>query len=192
VDQEHAMDKPKNSIGVTAAATLTVVLLVVALVGLIAIYSGAYNIAATEQHTSFVRWVFDTTFHSSIRTRANEVTPPVATSVEAGASEYKAMCQHCHGGPDIDPDEWSRGMRPQPPMLTDAAAEWELKEVFWLVKHGAKMTGMPAFGPSHDDQTLWNIAAFVKDLPAMSRERYELLADESHVSAATSPPGAMP
>jgi mono/diheme cytochrome c family protein len=186
------MNTPKKSIGIIAAATTAVLLLVIALIGLVVIYSGAYNIAATEQHTAFARWMFDTTFHSSIRTRANEATPPSNTSVEAGAGEYKAMCQHCHGGPDIEPDEWSRGMRPQPPLLTDAAAEWGLKEVFWLVKHGAKMTGMPAFGPSHDDQTLWNIAAFVKDLPAMSRERYESFGEHSHASARASRPGGTP
>jgi mono/diheme cytochrome c family protein len=63
-------------------------------------------------------------------------------------------------------------MRPQPPHLTEAAAHWELREVFWLVRHGVKMTGMPAFGPTHDDETLWSIAAFVKELPGMTPERY--------------------
>jgi len=63
-------------------------------------------------------------------------------------------------------------MRPQPPDLSEAAAEWTPQEIFWIVKHGVKMTGMPAFGPSHGDDTLWNVAAFVKQLPAMTPERY--------------------
>lgn len=70
-------------------------------------------------------------------------------------------------------------MRPRPPHLTEAAAHWEPKEIFWLVKHGAKMTGMPAFGPTHDDKTLWNVAAFVSQLPAMTPERYAELAGET-------------
>jgi mono/diheme cytochrome c family protein len=99
------------------------------------------------------------------------------------------MCEHCHGGPGVERDEWASGMRPRPPHLTEEAGEWEPKEVFWLVKHGARMTGMPAFGPTHDDQTLWSIVALVKDLPAMTPERYASLgADygENHSADASS------
>ena len=91
--------------------------------------------------------------------------------ISAGASSYKQMCQHCHAGPGVERAEWAGGMRPRPPHLKDAAPEWEAKEIFWLVKHGAKMAGMPAFGPTHDDQALWSIAAFVKELPAMTLEK---------------------
>jgi hypothetical protein len=51
-------------------------------------------------------------------------------------------------------------------------AATELAQVYWIAKHGVKMAGMPAFGPSHDDHTLWSVAAFVKELPAMTPERY--------------------
>lgn len=64
-------------------------------------------------------------------------------------------------------------MRPMPPHLTEAAAHWEPKEVFWVVKHGIKMWGMPAFGPAHDDEALWGLVAFVKQLPGMTPEAYE-------------------
>jgi hypothetical protein len=70
-------------------------------------------------------------------------------------------------------------MRPRPPHLTEAAADWDLREVFWLVRHGVKMSGMPAFGPSQDDQAIWNIAAFVKELPAMTPERYAALGERA-------------
>lgn len=92
--------------------------------------------------------------------------------VEAGASSYRAMCQHGHAGPGVEGAVWASGMRPAPPHLTEAASEWDLKEVFWVAKHGAKMTGRPAFGPTHDDHVLWRIAAFVKELSAMTPGRY--------------------
>ena len=95
--------------------------------------------------------------------------------IEAGAGEYKETCQHCHAGPGVERAGWASGMRPRPPHLAEAAAEWSLAEVFWLARHGVKMTGMPAFGPTHDDRTLWSIAAFVKELPAMTPERYAAL-----------------
>lgn len=123
---------------------------------------------------------FDTTFHRSVKARAADTEPPpnLTAMIERGASEYKEMCQHCHGGAGVDRDEWAQGMRPLPPYLNEEAPEWEAKEVFWLVKHGAKMTGMPAFGPTHDDETLWGIVAMVKELPAMTPERYAALGEQ--------------
>ncbi|MGE0370687.1 MAG: cytochrome c [Gammaproteobacteria bacterium] len=151
------------------------VLVLAGAVGLIVVYTGAYNVAATERHTSFVRWALDTTFENSVKRRAADIVPPDSITPEmitAGAVSYKAMCQHCHAGPGIERDEWASGMLPQPPHLTEAAAEWTLQQVFWLVRHGVKMSGMPAFGPTHDDQAIWSIAAFVKELPAMTPEHY--------------------
>ena len=151
------------------------VIAIAAVVALSVVYTGAYNVAATEQHASFTRWAFDTTFHNSVETRAEEIAAPESVSAEllaTGAAEYKEYCQHCHAGPGVERAEWASGMRPRPPHLTEAAAEWEMREVYWLVENGVKMSGMPAFGPSHDAETLWGIAAFVKQLPAMTPEAY--------------------
>lgn len=145
------------------------------LVGLGVVYSGAVNVAATEEHSALTRWALDTTFHRSVERRARGVDEPppfTPAMVETGAGEYRAMCQQCHGGPGVERETWADAMRPRPPHLTEAAAEWSPREVFWLVGHGVKATGMPAFGPSHDDQTLWAIAAFVDELPAMTPGRY--------------------
>jgi mono/diheme cytochrome c family protein len=72
----------------------------------------------------------------------------------------------------VEREEWASGMRPRPPELVEVAGEWEAREVFWIAKHGIKLSGMPAFGPTHEDATIWNIAAFVKALPAMTPEEY--------------------
>lgn len=154
------------------------ILATLAILGLAVVYSGTYNIAATEEHTSFVRWAFDTTFQNSIERRAAGIVPPESVTPEmvaAGAGAYKSMCQHCHAGPGVERAEWAKGMRPQPPHLPEAASHWKIEEVFWLVSHGARMTGMPAFGPTHGDEALWSIAAFVKELPGMTPERYQEL-----------------
>lgn len=167
-------DRSKRSI-LGFVGGVVAVLGVFGLLGLFVVYSGSYNVAATEEHVSFVRWAFDTTMQNSVEQRAAEIVPPDGITPEmitAGAAEYKSMCQHCHAGPGVERAEWAKGMRPQPPHLTEAASHWKMEEVFWIARHGVKMTGMPAFGPTHDDETLWNIAAFVKDLPGMTPEDY--------------------
>lgn len=160
---------------VTGVAAGVVGLLLLMLVGMLfTVYTGSYNIAASEDHTPFVRWMFDTTMQNSIKRQARDIHAPELTKnmVSSGASAYKAMCVHCHGGPGVDPGGFSRGMLPQPPHLHEAAAEWEPREIFWLVKHGVKMTGMPAFGKKHSDDELWNVVAFVSALPGMTEAEY--------------------
>ena len=151
-------------------------LVLLILIVLLVILTGGYNVAATERHNPITAWALDTTFRNSVQGRGSDIAAPELTPamVTAGAGEYKAMCAHCHGGVGEGRAEWAEGMRPKPPALAGAADDWSASEVFWLVKHGAKMTGMPSFGDTHDDQTLWNIAAFVKALPDMPATQYDV------------------
>lgn len=163
----------KVPLAFVAGAVATLATLAVA--GLIVVYTGAYNVAASEEHTSFVRWALDTNFHKAVGNAADELTAPENTPamVAAGRAPYQATCQHCHGGPGVERAAWASGMRPIPPHLHEAAAEWELEEIYWIARHGVRMTGMPAFGTTFDDETLWSIAAFVRDLPGMTPEEYQ-------------------
>lgn len=160
-----------KGIAVGAAGTL----LFLALISLIVILTGGYNVAATDRHNPVVGWALSTTMTNSVQGRAGDLQAPATFTpamVEAGAGEYKAMCAHCHGGVGEGRAGWAETMRPKPPALAHAAQAWTAEEVYWLVKHGVKMSGMPAFGPTHDEETLWNLAAFVKQLPRMSAEEY--------------------
>jgi len=147
---------------------------------LVVIFSGAYDVAATDPHTRLIGWALTTTMQNSVARSADNVNAPTqftSNMVDAGASEYKSMCSRCHGGVGAGREKWADTMLPKPPLLETAAEEWTAKEVFWIVKHGVRMSGMPAFGPTHDDETLWNIAAFVKALPGMSAETYAKYSD---------------
>lgn len=169
------MEKNRSRLGLGIVIGCLGLLVLQGIAGLVVVYTGAYNVAATEQHMSVTRWAFDTTMQQSIKQRAADVKPVETITpamLAAGASAYKSTCQHCHAGPGVEREKWAGEMRPRPPHLAEAAAEWEPSEVYWIVRHGIKMTGMPAFGPTHDDATLWGIAAFVKELPAMTPERY--------------------
>lgn len=170
----------KENKGLLAGAGIGViaVLLLQLLAGIVIAVTGSYDIAASRDHTALVRWMLSTTQHNAAKRMAAAVdSPPAAPQINIakGASEYKAMCEHCHGGPNTDRAEWAQGLSPLPPHLTEHAEEWETKEIFWLAKHGIKATAMPSFGASHDDATLWNIAAFVKRLPGMTAQEYASL-----------------
>lgn len=158
--------------GALLGALGMIVLLAVIL--LLVVLTGGYNFAATDRHARIVGWALDTTFTNAVEGAAGDIEAPAFTPamIAAGAGEYKEYCQHCHGGVGEGRAEWAHGMRPMPPALATAAREWSAPQVFWLVKHGVKMSGMPAFGPTHDDATLWNLAAFVKQMPEMTPAQY--------------------
>jgi mono/diheme cytochrome c family protein len=166
--------KPRHLL-VGAAVGVLATLLLMVLVAAVVAYSGGYNVAASSGHSAGVRWLFQTTMQASVRSRAGSDggSPLAGGNVAAGAHEFKAMCEHCHGGAGVGPAEWSRGMLPRPPKLTEAAADWKQQELFWIIQHGIKDTGMPSFGETHDEATLGNIAAFVHRLPGMTPEQYQ-------------------
>ena len=172
--ETHLAGKRKVSLGVALGVVATV--LVGLAVWLTVVYTGAYNVAATDPHADFVRWTLDTTLQRSVSSRADEVPVPDGVSAElvrAGAETYGTTCSQCHGAPGVERASWATNMRPEPPELAHAATRWELREVFWIAKNGIKMSGMPAFGPEHTDEALWGVAAFVKQLPGMTAEEYQ-------------------
>jgi hypothetical protein len=69
-------------------------------------------------------------------------------------------------------------MYPQPPVLTDSAKEWSPSELFWIIRNGIKMSGMPAW-PARSDDDLWDIIAFLQKLPSMSEQEYANLVKEA-------------
>jgi mono/diheme cytochrome c family protein len=83
------------------------------------------------------------------------------------------MCAGCHGAPGVQPMGISKGLNPEPPDLADAVSDQSDAEIFWVVKNGIKMTGMPAYGASNDDNRIWEIVAFVHLLPKMTAEQYQ-------------------
>lgn len=171
------------------SASVAGTLLGTATMALIIIYTGAYNVSAATGHAAITRWLLETVMRQSVGTRA-DTEPPQFTKamLEAGAGEYKSMCQQCHGGPGVTRADWAKGLVPQPPDLSSAATKWDPGEVHWIVKNGIKMTAMPAFGETHDSETIWNIAAFVEQLPRMSPKEYSSFSSGyGHSGAGTSP-----
>lgn len=156
-------------------------------------YTGAYNVAASDQHFDPVRWTFDTTMHRSVANRASGTElpePPSQTLVAEGAGHYAETCVHCHGAPGQDPSGWSRGMRPEPPHLAEAASEWTPEEIHWIVSNGLKMTGMPAFGQHHSSEEIVALTAFVSALPGLTAEDYATLSGSAEPPAQMQSPDA--
>ena len=144
----------------------------------LAIFAGLYNIAADVPHTQPVYWLLETLRDRSVAVRARDIAVPNdlddANRISKGAGEYVEMCSGCHLAPGMKRSEISRGLYPRAPELR-RGTDLTPAEQFWIVKHGVKMTGMPAWGVTHDDELLWDVVAFVRKLPELTPEQYETL-----------------
>jgi mono/diheme cytochrome c family protein len=143
-----------------------------------AIYAGLYNIAADVPHTQPVYWLLETVRGRSVAARARDIVVPSdledTNRISKGAGEYAEMCSGCHLAPGMKRTEISQGLYPRAPELR-RGTDLTPAEQFWIVKHGVKMTGMPAWGVTHDDELLWNVVAFVRKLPKLTPEQYETM-----------------
>lgn len=145
------------------------------------IWSGAYNIAADNPHWPLTERVLETARERSIEARSSGIAVPDLDDeslIRAGAGNYDAMCVDCHLEPGEDHTELSAGLYPVPPNLGRDRIE-DPAEAFWIIKHGIKMTGMPAWGKSMEDEHIWGMVAFLQQLPDMSPDRYRELVKAS-------------
>jgi mono/diheme cytochrome c family protein len=143
---------------------------------LLFVYSGVYNVAATASHTAPVFWMLSTMTERSIEAHASGITPPELSdenTLKVGLEHYNAMCITCHGAPGMAPAELASGLYPPPPNLAAESTKMTSSELYWVIKNGIKMTGMPAFGPTHSDDEVWAMVSAVERLPQWSPEEYE-------------------
>ena len=151
-------------------------------------YSGVVNVAADEPHSDLVYWLLEETRENAIKKAAQAIEVPDLSEPElllTGGVDYEFMCSGCHLKPGQSESDMSIGLYPAPPNLTILNKEHEGhdhgddvqadRKYFWVIKHGIKASGMPAWGKTHDDQRIWAMVAFIKQLPTLTPEQYQVL-----------------
>jgi len=139
-------------------------------------FGGFYDIAASEKDSAIIARIL--VRQASIARHATDA-PPIKLDDDAvvreGARAFAQRgCVNCHGAPGAQWAKFSEGLNPDPPDLAESAANRDPREIFWIVKHGIRMTGMPSFGATGvPDREIWTIAAFVKRLPKVSEQDFK-------------------
>jgi mono/diheme cytochrome c family protein len=145
------------------------------LAGAAVVYFGLYDVAAVDQHLTPTYWLLYTNMERSVHARAKRVpSPPLDDPQRAnrGAGLYRDHCLRCHGAPGVAPDAFALGMNPVPANLSHTSRERSPAELYWTVKYGLKMTGMPAWEFRLHEAQLWDVVAFLKALPSLSPAAY--------------------
>jgi mono/diheme cytochrome c family protein len=166
-------DRHFPSLGFVAVAVLLLVGL-----GAAFVYSGLYEIGADVPHSAAVSWTIEQLRDRAIAHHARNIAPPADLGdpkrIAAGAGLYSEMCSQCHLAPGMAKTEISQGLYPAPPELV-GSTDLTPGQRFWIVKHGVKLTAMPAWGRTHDDVLIWDLAAFLGKLPSLSPAQYRAL-----------------
>lgn len=139
-------------------------------------FSGIYQVGADVPHWSITRHAIDMVREHAVDRRVADIKPPPLDDpamVKLGAEHYAEMCTGCHLAPGMGHSELRDGLYPQPPNLTRFAPN--PAEAFWIIKHGLKMTAMPAWGATHDDHTIWAMVAYLQKQPRMSADEFRAL-----------------
>jgi len=158
----------------TAFVVLAAVL--IAAIGGFFIFAGVYNIGADAPHYRPVYFALEQLRDRAITHHSRDIVVPSDLNSPArlatGAGLYTEMCTGCHLGPGLEKTEMSQGLYPQAPELA-RGQDQSAAEQFWAIKHGIKLSAMPAWGRTHDDQLIWDMVAFVRSLPKMTPEQYK-------------------
>src|ERR1700712_2515926 len=141
-------------------------------------FGGFYSVAATAEAPAIVTWALTRGRNASIDRHA--LDQPSASigdpaSVQTGAKAFSAHgCTTCHGGPGVSWLKLSEGLHPDPPDLKEVVDHRSPAQLFWIVKNGINMTGMPSFAlAGAKDEEIWQIVAFLKKLPTVSEADYK-------------------
>lgn len=156
----------------------TGLLLVLGFFGLLVVASGIVPIKASSGHWGITRAFLTLAMRRSVETHTIGVRVPELDDpslVLRGAGHYDRACQVCHGAPGERAATITAQLTPEPPYLPDVVPLWDPAELFYIVKHGIKMTGMPAWPALEREDEVWAMVAFLVRLPGMSPEEYQRL-----------------
>lgn len=166
---------------------LVAVLVIGPLAALVFAWSGLMGVAANTGHWAVTDWFLHYVMRQSVETAALSVDKPAPLDPELiapAAGHYAQGCAMCHGAPGEARSPSVMAMLPHPPDLTTVIPTWTDKQLFRIVKHGVRFTGMPAWPTQERDDEVWGIVAFLRELPDMDAATYRRLAKSEPVNEA--------
>jgi cytochrome c553 len=147
----------------------------VPLVGLFVGWSGLIGIGASGGHWAVTDWFLHWVMRNSTRTAALSMQAPPLDDpalLPLAAGHYETGCAICHGSPAQPRSDAVLAMLPPPPDLTGVIPTWTDEQLFQIVQHGVRYTGMPAWPTQVRPDEAWAMVAFLRQLPTMDAAAY--------------------
>jgi cytochrome c553 len=158
---------------------IAITLAVLPFVAVLVAWIGFFNVGASTGHWKITEWFLHFAMRSAVRTYALAVEEPERLPVEGiqpAAGHYERGCAICHGAPGQPRSPTVLRMLPQPPDLATVVDEWSDAQLFRIVKHGVRFTGMPAWPTQDRDDEVWAMVAFLREYRRLDEREYRRLA----------------
>ncbi|NDP48496.1 MAG: cytochrome c [Sulfuriferula multivorans] len=169
-------------------------LIVGAGVGAWFVYSGLFDVSADTPHNTLVYRMIETARDNAIDRQVRDAIVPANLAdderIRRGAGNYAAMCVECHLAPGKSNSEIRMGLYPEPPDLAQPGKADAAARQFWVIKHGIKASGMPAWSKGGiEDESIWDIVAFLQKMPTLNADQYAALVESSEGHSHGGPAG---
>jgi len=135
------------------------------LVALVILRMGLVPVSADGTHSRLEARIMPVVLHAAVSRQALSTKTRPAMSEEArqsGLHAYKALCATCHGTFNGQPSEYGQAFYPPAPTLSQGLQGYTDEEIFWIIKHGIRNTGMPAWSGALSDDEIWQVVAVLK------------------------------
>ena len=151
--------------------TLGVTLLVVALVALFVVTEGFLPTHADEAPSFMEKWIARKALHAALEREAPQMKAPIPAdeaNLSAGLNLYKVNCLLCHGASDGEASDVAAGLYQKPPQFAmRSMSDDPMGKIYWFIRHGVRLTGMPAFRATMDEKQLWQVTLFLRQMDAL-------------------------
>jgi mono/diheme cytochrome c family protein len=154
---------------------LAILAVIGALAAAAVVWGGLYDVSATDQHLRPTYRLLKIALERSVERRAKNIEVPALDSPERlrrGAELFAAHCVQCHGGPGVAPEPFALALRPLATPLQRTARDHDARYVYWIVKHGIKMTAMPAWEFRFSEDDTWSVVAFTMRIASLTPDQY--------------------
>ncbi len=135
--------------------------------GYLAVRGGYINFRADNEPTAFEKRMAMSALDKSIEHHAGQTTNPVQPSNDtfiAAARIYRDNCAGCHGDPTHMATQLGDSFNPPAPQFWMDSPDMPENENFYIVKHGVRWTGMPAWNKKLSDTQIWQVVTFLSHL----------------------------
>ena len=134
--------------------------------GYVFLISGGMPVATKGPPLPMERFVARTAIHAAMNGQT-DVKSPVTydeANLLAGAKVYVQNCAVCHGLPEGKETNIAKGLFPEPPQLfgEDNVTDDSVGKIYWKVKNGIRLTGMPGFVDNLSDTDLWQVSGLLQ------------------------------
>ena len=132
------------------------------------------NISALPEPGNAESYVATRVKRMLVRGNSRHIILPATSNVQASIVEGEKLfgveCAACHGMEGTNPTDAGRWMYPRAPNLASSGVQqYSDAELFWIVKNGIRLTGMPAYGPVETDANIGHLVCYVRSLRQTKR-----------------------